>query len=39
MSLLAKPKGDKKEIQQFREKVADDRRVMNMLLQQRIDQA
>ncbi|KAJ4360607.1 uncharacterized protein N0V89_001173 [Didymosphaeria variabile] len=39
VSLLAKPKGDEKEIQQFRKKVADDRRTMNALLQQRLQRA
>ncbi|KAF2449609.1 hypothetical protein P171DRAFT_480685 [Karstenula rhodostoma CBS 690.94] len=39
MSLLAKPKGDEKEIHQFQKKVADDKRAMNTLLQRRREQA
>ncbi|KAK7182726.1 hypothetical protein PSPO01_11307 [Paraphaeosphaeria sporulosa] len=39
MSLLAKPKGDEKEVHQVRKKVAEDRRALNTLLQRRLEQA
>jgi hypothetical protein len=38
-SLLKKPKSDNREVQQFRAKVAADRKQLKALLEQRIQQA